>query len=94
MSADRSSLWGSPRSPQQLGSVIAARRHQLDLTQTSLAAQAGVPRRFVNDLEGGQTTMYVQRLFATLDALGYRMVLEVKDETPEIQAPAMTDVGW
>lgn len=96
MTQESSTGWGSPRTPEQLGHIVALRRRQVALTQTALAQQAGVPRRFVNELEGGQATIYVRRLFATLDALGYRVVLEPKDGRAEsdIPPPAITNVGW
>lgn len=86
--------WGSPRTPEQMGRVIAARRRQLQVTQGELADQAGVPRRFVNDLETGDSTMYVRRLFATLDTLGFRLVLEPAEDADEIEAPSLKDIGW
>ena len=95
-----SGIWGMPNSPEQLGELVAARRHELGLTQASLADDARVTRRFVHDVESGRATIYLRRLFATLDVLGYRMILQPRDEAPvAVQAepvlpPDVKSLGW
>lgn len=69
-------IWGAPATPDALGGLVATLRRQRDLTQGQLAESAGVPRRFVNELEGGHATIYLRRLFDVLDALGARLVVE------------------
>ncbi|WP_226346554.1 helix-turn-helix domain-containing protein [Agilicoccus flavus] len=46
------------------------------MTQAQLAERAGVGRRFVNELETGHSTLFVDRLAAVLRELGIRVVLE------------------
>lgn len=92
--SDQLSVGGVAHTPEHLGRIVALRRRHVGLTQGALAERAGVPRRFVNELEAGLATIYVRRLFATLDALGYRVVLEPTSDPGEIPAPALADVGW
>lgn len=68
-------VWGAPNDPGELGELIALLRRRRGLTQAGLADSADVTRRFVNELEGGHSTMYVRRLFAVLESLGARLVI-------------------
>lgn len=69
-------LWAVVTTPRELGTFIAQLRRGSHLTQAQLAESADVTRRFVNELEGGQTTLFVRRLYAVLEALDVRLVIE------------------
>ncbi|GAB48518.1 helix-turn-helix domain-containing protein [Mobilicoccus pelagius] len=72
----RPPLWGAADEPADLGALLLLLRRAHGLTQAELADAAGVPRRFVVDLENGRSTLFVQRLHAVLDALDARLVVE------------------
>lgn len=84
--------WGKAVTPGQLGDVLAALRAGDGLTQAQLAEAAGVPRRFVNEIEGGHATMYLTRLFAVLDALDCHVRLETRP--PSQDDSGLVDLGW
>lgn len=97
--------WSVPRSPEHLGEIVAARRRDLGLTQAEVALRAGVTRRFVNELENSHSTMYARRLFATIDALGYRIELQPRGASDgdapdgtgrpdDASVRAVKDLGW
>lgn len=69
-------MWSAPKRAQDVGHFVAAVRRRNGRTQAQLAHDAGVPRRFVNELETGHTTMYLERLVAVLHELGVRVRLE------------------
>jgi HTH-type transcriptional regulator/antitoxin HipB len=60
-------------SARDLGLYVRDRRHDLGLTQSRLAAAAGVSRRWLAGLESGKATTQVGLVFRTLDALGLRL---------------------
>lgn len=95
-------LWSQPRAPQDVGAFVAAVRRQSGRTQGELADAAGVPRRFVNELENGHVTQYAQRLAEVLRELGIRLVLDTGEPSPESgrltgasrSPPKVKDLGW
>ena len=67
--------------PRMIGQVTRTRREELGATQQELADAAGVSRGFVNRLEAGAaTSLYPEKLFAVLDALGITMRLTADRE--------------
>lgn len=81
----RPPLWGSADEPDDLGAMLLLLRRAHGLTQAELADAAGVPRRFVVDLENGRSTLFVQCLHAVLDALDARLV--VRNPAPASPSP-------
>lgn len=75
-SPPETALWASPQRVQDIGAFVSTVRGQAGLTQAQLAERAGVGRRFVNELETGHTTLFVERLAAVLRELGVEVVLE------------------
>lgn len=71
MMADDPSL-PSPavRSPQDLGTVIAARRKARGYSQQEFADLAGVGRRFISEVESGKPTAEIGKILQVLTALG------------------------
>jgi y4mF family transcriptional regulator len=58
-----------------LAGAVFARREQLGLRQEELAELADCSARFVHDLEGGKTTVQLDKVLAVLDALGLGLAL-------------------
>lgn len=83
-----SRLWSRPRSLDDLAGFIGSARRAQGLTQDELATAAGVPRRFVNELENGHATIYATRLVALLRELGVNVTLEVAGSSTESADPA------
>jgi len=54
-------------------------RKKNKLTQVEFAKRAGVGLRFVRELEGGKTTVRMDKLMQVLDFLGYRLELRKND---------------
>lgn len=62
-----------------LGAAIRHYRNALGISQTELAARAGMPRNYVNALENGLETEQLKRTLAVLRELGVRMTLDRED---------------
>jgi y4mF family transcriptional regulator len=56
-----------------LGSLIRARRNELELNQTELADVAGTTLRFISELERGKQTAQLDGVLRVLAALGIRL---------------------
>ena len=54
-------------------------RKKSKLTQVDFAKRAGVGLRFIRELEGGKTTVRMDKLMQVLDFLGYRLELRKND---------------
>ncbi|MCC7438148.1 MAG: helix-turn-helix transcriptional regulator [Armatimonadetes bacterium] len=54
-----------------IGAFIRQRRKLLKLTQTDLAAKAGVGLRFVRELEQGKETLRLDKVNEVLQLFGY-----------------------
>jgi HTH-type transcriptional regulator / antitoxin HipB len=63
-------------SPRDLGFYVRERRRELGKTQTALAAEAGVSRRWLSDLEGGKPTAEIGLVLRALHALRLDLVAE------------------
>ncbi len=74
---------GVARNEIELGALLHARRRSLGLTQAQVAAQAGVSRAFVVDLERGKRTgAELGRVLAVTKALNAGLALtEVAPDT-------------
>lgn len=64
---------------RDLSLYLRARRRAMGLSQSALAAKAGVSRRWLSDVESGKPTVEVGRVFSLLYALDLDMNL---DEVP------------
>jgi HTH-type transcriptional regulator/antitoxin HipB len=53
-------------------------RERADLTQEQLAQNIGVDRRYVYQVESGQSTLYALRLFALLRELDVELQVHVR----------------
>jgi y4mF family transcriptional regulator len=59
--------------PQALGALIRARRRDLGLNQTELAAVARTTLRFISELERGKRTAQLDGVLRVLAALGIEL---------------------
>lgn len=66
-------------SAQSLGIAIRHYRTAAAVSQTELAKRTGIPRNYVNALETGHDTVYINRLLAVLRELGVNMTLDRAD---------------
>jgi len=57
----------------QVGAIVAARRKQLELTQTEVASKLGLSQNRLSVLESRPGTLTVDQLMALLNALGLEM---------------------
>ena len=69
---------------RRLGRAVADRRHKLGLTQITVAEKLGLSRASLANLENGRQRIMVHQLFALVNALKLRSVLDL---VPEIWAP-------
>jgi len=60
---------------ERLGAHIRERRHQLELTQEEVAAQAGLPLVAVSQLEHGNRLCSIALLDQVLDVLGEELLI-------------------
>lgn len=66
-------------STADLAATLRGRRLALGLSQSALAARAGVSRDWLNSFERGKATVELQHVFRVIDALGLRCSLETPD---------------
>lgn len=59
----------------QIGRAVAEARQANGLKQQELADLLGIDRQYLDRLEQGHTTLYLERLVAALDALGLELVV-------------------
>ena len=62
-----------------LGDAIRHYRTEAGLTQAELAAQTGLQRSYLSELESGKETEQLKRLLRVLRQLGVRMTLDKAD---------------
>lgn len=64
------------QSVKELGEAIRKRRKKLRVTQTELAASAGVGLMFVSMLENGKRTSEVGKVIQVIETLGLDVLIE------------------
>jgi y4mF family transcriptional regulator len=62
-----------------LADFIKARRRRAGLTQTDLAAKAGVGLRFIRDLEQGKASLRMDKVNQVLALFGHELGPQRKD---------------
>ncbi len=73
-------MHGEIREMEDLRRVVAARRRNLGLTLTEMAAELGPIQLYVSELETGKTRSLSPKTFDTLDQLGIRLSFRTFDE--------------
>ena len=68
--------WARVLSSADLGRFLAELRAERDWTQTELAGELGISRRYLYEIESGKPSLYSDRLFALLRLLGARLTVE------------------
>jgi HTH-type transcriptional regulator / antitoxin HipB len=68
--------WTRPRSATDLGRFVRRVRRHRGITQDALAADLGITRQYLSELENGAENLYVRRLFEIFDELGIDVRLE------------------
>jgi HTH-type transcriptional regulator / antitoxin HipB len=64
--------------PGQIGTLLAARRKHLKLSQADLAKRVGISQNRLSVLESNSAALNVKQLLALLNALGLEMTLAVR----------------
>jgi len=64
-----------------LSDFIKARRRKAGLTQSDLAAKAGVGLRFIRDLEQGKSTLRMDKVNQVLALFGHELGPQRKEPT-------------
>ncbi|MCG8696535.1 MAG: helix-turn-helix transcriptional regulator [Bacteroidales bacterium] len=62
-----------------LSKFIKQKRKDLKLTQVELSEKAGVGIRFIRELEGGKSTLRIDKINQVLDLFGYELGPIVSD---------------
>jgi HTH-type transcriptional regulator/antitoxin HipB len=75
------------RSPKDLANAIRGRRRDLGLTQSELAKNARVSRKWLSEVEAGKPSAETGLVLRVLDALGLRV--EVAHQSPVPTAPGI-----
>lgn len=66
---------------RRLGQAVAERRAELGLTQSDVAEKLGLSRASVANLESGRQRIMVHQLFALVNALKLKSILDLVPET-------------
>lgn len=70
--------WAWVTAPGDLGAFVRAERRRAGLTQEELAADLGISRRYLHEIEQGKPSLYTTRLFAVLRELGITLRAEAE----------------
>lgn len=72
--------------PSQVGTLLAARRKALGLSQAAVAARLGISQNRLSELEAEPGHLTLDRLLALTGLLGLELVLQEKPDTPPTQS--------
>ncbi len=82
---------------RRLGQAVAKRRRELGLTQSDIAEKLGLSRASLANLENGRQRIMVHQLFALVNALKLKSILDLVPKTwvpprplPEIKISGST----
>ena len=64
--------------PDDVAALVRARRKELGLTQQDVADLGGLSAKFLRDLEGGKSTIRLDKLRAVLTVLGLELTVEAR----------------
>ena len=77
----------------ELGALVRTHRTSKSLTQAQLAAQVGVSRKWIIDLEAGKRTAEISLVLRTLRALGLDLQTQDRASAPSASANIDTVVA-
>lgn len=75
-----SSLRWRIRAPADLGRAIHGARRNRGVTQAELAAELGIARSYLSQLESGISTLALERTLQALRRLGAEVTVTLRDE--------------
>ena len=78
------------RRPADLGLALAEARRARGLSQAELAEATGIERTYLARLEGGLSTLLLQRILRLLRRLGADLVVELPATDPQGEPPEST----
>lgn len=80
------------RRADDIANLIRARRESLGLSQQALAERLGVSRKWVNEIEQGNSTAKLGLVLRALNELGIELLARTPSETFEsTPSPTVTD---
>jgi HTH-type transcriptional regulator / antitoxin HipB len=79
--------------PTELGATVRSRRRQLGLSQAETAKLAAVSRLWINEFEGGKSTVELGHVLAILTALDFSLELTTPDREPPDTTPTSPRPG-
>lgn len=74
------------------GKAVSVRRKELGLTQAALAAQVGMSRASIANIESGRQNVLLHHVYSLAAALKFAKVSELLPTPPKDQTPGDTDV--
>lgn len=81
-------VWARVRTPADLGAFLAEVRISSGWTQDEVAAQLGISRRYLYEIESGRPSLYTDRLFGLLRLFNAHLTVSAPappGETPPVQ---------
>jgi HTH-type transcriptional regulator/antitoxin HipB len=67
--------WTRAQSSRDIGRFVKQARRRQGMSQGALAAELGLTRQYVSEMESGAGNLYITRLFEILDELGIEVRL-------------------
>ena len=77
--------------PSEVGARVRSLRGQKRLSQSQLAKQAGVSRKWLSDLERGKATVSLDLLFRVVTSLGGELDLRSRPDTRDVDVGAIVE---
>jgi len=77
MAADRGE-WAPITNAKDLGAFLQRTRRRRSITQDELAADLGISRSYLSEIEQGKPGLYTDRLFAVMRDLGVTLRAEAR----------------
>ena len=73
---NRQHPWASVARASDLGAFLRAQRIAQGWTQEEFAAELGISRQYLHEMEQGKPSLYTDRLFAVMRELGLTLRVE------------------
>ena len=81
------------RSIADVASAVRGRRIDLNLSQSALAERTGISRKWISEFEAGKTTAEFALVIRVLEALGFKLDLDLDPSTPAASASPVTSTA-
>lgn len=76
------SYTGTVTSPESLGRILQQARLLIGLSQRELAARMNTTQRYIWEIEAGEPSIFVDRLFAMMQETGVTLTATVEPPAP------------